>query len=253
MKKEWVQVNRGLIKDPKHRRAMGNAVWLYLYMLDRVDWKTGTIEEWTDGAVSEDLDMPKSTVKKYRQLLSETYIVCHRGQYSQSIEIKKFKNPRTRKPVQKDTYISPQIDTGVSHSTSQRDTQRDTQIDTGVPHFLLSSHNHILTYNELDDKGKIYSAMFEYFIDYCKFKRPKINSGTFSIAWDKQIKEILDLFDWDIEKAKICVNKAVKQADKSDLTINSPKSLIKIIYSISGKQKRRGKQAGTEFRAEDIR
>ena len=33
-KKHWISVKRGLSEDPKHRQAMGEAVWLFLHIID---------------------------------------------------------------------------------------------------------------------------------------------------------------------------------------------------------------------------
>ncbi len=38
---------KGLFKDPKgkHRKAMGDAIWLFLYYIGEADWDKGFIEE----------------------------------------------------------------------------------------------------------------------------------------------------------------------------------------------------------------
>ena len=40
----WVHIWGGLVRDVrgKHRKAMGQAIWLYLYLLLGANWKNGT-------------------------------------------------------------------------------------------------------------------------------------------------------------------------------------------------------------------
>jgi len=45
MKKQWISIKRGLIRDPKHRIVMGECVWLFQYMIDIADWNTGKIPD----------------------------------------------------------------------------------------------------------------------------------------------------------------------------------------------------------------
>ena len=94
MKRTWIKVKRGIL-EPKHRRALGLAIYLYLYMIDIVNWEDGKIHEWTDISASEELDMPIKTIREYRKLIEkEKYISCVQHQHSQEITIKKWTNPR---------------------------------------------------------------------------------------------------------------------------------------------------------------
>ena len=94
-RKTWVKVKRGLLIDPKHRQALGNRIWLYLYMLDMADWETGKVIQWIDRAASDDLQMPISTVRTQRREIEEAgYISCHQHKRSQTITIIKWVNPR---------------------------------------------------------------------------------------------------------------------------------------------------------------
>ena len=94
-KKTWVKVKRGLLTDPKHRMALGNRIWLYLYMLDVADWDSGKVIHWIDRAAADDLQMPISTVRtQRRQLEDEGYISCRQHHNRQTITIKRWVNPR---------------------------------------------------------------------------------------------------------------------------------------------------------------
>ena len=255
MKKEWIKVNRGLITDPEHRLAMGGAIWLYLYMLDIVDWETATIKEWTDKDAAEIIGMPLSTVRKYRYILEEKYIDCKQGQHSQSIEIRKFKNPRTNEPVQGNTNRLPQSNTSRVLSRVEGTTQGTTQGNTGVVPLLFNSHNHIYTSEEMDNRGMNYQSMFEYFISDCKLTKPdNIDDRKFLEEWDKPMKRILDLFNWDFEKSKKYIDKAVAHADKGKLPISAPKGFVNMIsgFVSSDARKINKKPAGTEFDPNEV-
>ena len=94
MKRTWIKVQRGLIA-PKHRTTMGARIWLYLYILDRADWETGIIHEWTDQDVAEELDMKTRTVKQQRQQLeADGYIICQRRWQCQEIRVINYYGPK---------------------------------------------------------------------------------------------------------------------------------------------------------------
>ena len=70
MKRTWITVKRGLL-EPKHRFALGEFVWLYIYMLDMANWEVGAIQEWSDAAASEEMEMPIDTLRYQRKKLQE--------------------------------------------------------------------------------------------------------------------------------------------------------------------------------------
>jgi len=94
-KKTWVKLKRGLLTDPKHRLALGNRIWLYMYMLDVTDWNTGKILEWRDKDAADELDMPLVTVRtQRREIEAAGYISCKQLHNRQEITIKRWVNPR---------------------------------------------------------------------------------------------------------------------------------------------------------------
>ena len=95
MKKTWIQIKVGLVRDPKHRERMGKAVWLYLHMLDRIDWETGIVYGWRDKLEAEDMSMQWRTLQQWRQQLDElNYITCVQKGNVQDITVHKWCNPR---------------------------------------------------------------------------------------------------------------------------------------------------------------
>lgn len=94
MKKNWISIKRGL-NTPEHRNKMGETIWLFLEIIDLADWETGTIPEWIDSVIAEDIEMNIKTLRRHRQKLeSEGYITCVQKQHHQKIIIHAWVNPR---------------------------------------------------------------------------------------------------------------------------------------------------------------
>jgi len=92
----WIKLRSGIL-EPKHRERLGIRIWLYLYMLDRVDWETGTIEDWRDKDASEELQMPTKTITRQRQEIADAgYITCRQSLHCQVISITNWQDPRSR-------------------------------------------------------------------------------------------------------------------------------------------------------------
>ncbi len=95
MKKQWISVKCGLSRDPKHRQAMGESIWLFLHILDTASWDDGIVHDWKDEAAAEDMGMPVRTLREHRRKLVEMeYITCNQKQYTQDIVIHNWTNPR---------------------------------------------------------------------------------------------------------------------------------------------------------------
>lgn len=92
--KTWLKIKRGLL-EPEHRERMGVRVWLYMHMIDIVDWETGTIEGWKDGEQAEKFGMEFRTLQAQRQQLqADGYITCEQTFQAQRIIIHNWTNPR---------------------------------------------------------------------------------------------------------------------------------------------------------------
>lgn len=95
MKKQWISVKCGLSRDPKHRQAMGEGIWLFLHILDIATWDDGIAHDWKDEAAAEDMGMPVRTLREHRRKLADLgYITCNQKQYTQDIVIHNWTNPR---------------------------------------------------------------------------------------------------------------------------------------------------------------
>lgn len=94
MKKTWIKVKRGIL-EPKHIEALGQAWYLYFYILDQADWETGTIPEWKDKFAADELGKQISIIREHRKLLIKNgYIQAIKNQYSLTIIINNWTNPR---------------------------------------------------------------------------------------------------------------------------------------------------------------
>jgi hypothetical protein len=98
MKQEkwFFAVKRGLL-DPKHVKAMGEAVWLFLYLVDNADWPTG-VAAWTPGDARATLGYSYPTIRKYKaQLETAGYITTREDRNgSRSSTIHNWRNPKER-------------------------------------------------------------------------------------------------------------------------------------------------------------
>lgn len=93
--KNWIFIKRGLSEDPKHRERMGNRIWLYIHILDRVDWETGMVFGWRDRDEAEDMGMPWRTLQQQRQELHDLeYIECIQKKAGLDIRVFNWVNPR---------------------------------------------------------------------------------------------------------------------------------------------------------------
>lgn len=111
-KKTWIKVKRGLL-DPKHIDKLGQAWYLYLYILDQSDWETGTIKDWKDQYAADDLGKSIGLIREHRKhLQEEKYIKSEQGLHKQTITIHNWIDPRRY-----DGFVQNKID-GMENSES---------------------------------------------------------------------------------------------------------------------------------------
>jgi hypothetical protein len=140
MKKQWISVKCGLSRDPKHRQAMGESIWLFLHILDTASWDDGIVHDWKDEAEAEEMGMPVRTLREHRRRLDELgYIDCKQKQYTQDIVIHNWTNPREYSGK----VYNKQSDTESEASKPQGDTQGYIQGSTKDVTPTLDSKNQI--------------------------------------------------------------------------------------------------------------
>lgn len=127
-KKHWIYIKRGLSEDPKHRAAMGECIWLFMHIIDRVDWETGIVHDWKDSEEAAEMAMEPRTMRYQRQKLEKLdYIRCKQKQHSQEIKIMEWVNPRD---YSAGVLNHREGDNGVEPSILQGDNQGDNQGDS---------------------------------------------------------------------------------------------------------------------------
>lgn len=142
-KKHWISVKRGLSEDPKHRQAIGEALWLFLHIIDAADWETGMVYDWRDKDIAIDMSLSTATVRGWRERLRDNgYITCIQKQHGLELIIHNWIDPRNYSGKklnarQGDMDDSPSIqdDMDVSPSISEKEPecaqvvpQGDTQV-----------------------------------------------------------------------------------------------------------------------------
>lgn len=137
-KKLWITIKRGLSTDPKHRKAIGDRVWLFMHMIDKADWETGVVHDWKDKDEADDMAMPWRTLQGQRQELAEMgYIACLKRKYGQDIVIHNWTNPRSyggetlnAKPGSKSTEKS--VHSDETESTPESTPESTDQPNSGI-------------------------------------------------------------------------------------------------------------------------
>ena len=134
-KKSWISVKIGMI-DPKHQKAIGPAVWLFLHILDNADWETGTVEGYTDKQAHDELGIPKDTIIKHRRKLQAAgYITCKKNDYDQTITIHNWTDPRKYSgKIINPLNVGSDHERSVSQSDHERSGGSDQQSDQQTDH-----------------------------------------------------------------------------------------------------------------------
>ena len=144
-KKTWIKVKCGIL-EPKHIAKLGQAWYLYLYILDNANWDTGIISEWKDEYGVQDLGKPLGMIREHRkQLIKEGYISCTKNQHSQTVTIHNWTNPRTYDGiVQNQSYDKDEL----KETESLPQSNGESVLDQAC--FDVPSSNHI-THNTLKE------------------------------------------------------------------------------------------------------
>lgn len=190
MTRTWIKVKQGIL-EKKHRDAMGSAVWLYLYMLDIVNWDTGVIPEWKDRVHSVDADMNIETLRKHRvKLYDEGYITCHQHHDDQTIILHNYTNPReySGEVYNEDGVVQSEV------KNSKRTTP--------------TSNSHL---NNISLKKNDLMSLRTCFSEHSGIAQPKwskLDSASrkkYGTWWNKALKNMWIAADEDVEKTKLVI------------------------------------------------
>ncbi len=89
----WVHIWGGLVRDVngKHRKVMGQAIWLYLYLLLGANWQTGTLLRKIPTIASQ-MGMTERTVYRWLKVLRENrYIETRSNGRALKVSITKWR------------------------------------------------------------------------------------------------------------------------------------------------------------------
>jgi Helix-turn-helix domain len=98
----WVHLWEGLVRDPtgKHYRAIKQAIWLYLYLLEGANWKTGVLFRRT-ATIATEMGLNSRTIERWlRTLRKRGYIKTIFNGRTLNISIAKWR-PVSRKNAPK--------------------------------------------------------------------------------------------------------------------------------------------------------
>ena len=251
MKKTWIKVKRGLL-EPKHRRQLGAAWFLYLYMLDMTNWKDGIVYDWKDGDAAADLEMPVATLRDHRRKLEDNlYISTKIKQYGLEIRVNNWTNPR-----EYSGKVYNQVDENTAPQKAKVKKQVNTQVDTQVNEKLTPLHiNHIShdTYHTPAPQKIIKQTQdfLDYFILKTNLKPPK--GKLLDSKWLIPLTQMLDVAGFDLDNAKRLLALTIKDCDKTGWSFSTPYQIQSRYNGFSGKQKRKGGVVGKEFNPKDIK
>jgi len=192
-KKTFIKVRRGIL-DPKHRRKMGEAVWLYLFILDRADWEEGAVIEYKDLDAAESLGLPLSTLRVQRRKLEDAcYIRTIQHQHFLEITISKWENPKEKninKPVEGYNEGDNEGDSKLTPSNNEGDNQGDIQgYNEGASELTPLHRIKKLRISDSQINSTLSSSDHDFVADFLK------TSGISSLSKSEQGYEITDLRD----------------------------------------------------------
>ena len=94
--KTYIKVKPGIL-SASHCQAIGQALWLFLYILDHADWEQGVFFGYSDADAAEDLGQSRRTIRRWRLRLDDyDYISCRKGQHSQTLYVHNWSDPRQK-------------------------------------------------------------------------------------------------------------------------------------------------------------
>ena len=263
-KKTWIKIKRGIL-DPKHIEMLGQAWYLYFYILDQTEWETGTIPDWKDKYAADDLCKPIALIREHRKLLQRNkYITCEQGLHKQKIIVHNWIDPRrydgqVQNPENQHEEIDEPCKTeeeshGTGHGTGHGFNIPEQNLHSSFNHIKHNTHHTPQNESEKNKRGLAYQKLFSYFVNSCKFIKPdNLYSVAYQLSWDNPIKDMLDISGWDAAMTIDNLKVAMERADKRHLTVSDPKSLFKLYQSVVAENARREMaNVGKEFNPAEV-
>lgn len=272
-RRTFIKVKRGLL-EAKHVHILGVRYPMYIWFLDRANWESGKILFYRDSDLADEFEMPLRTIREWRRKLEEDdYIICVQVGNHQEIIINKWTDPRGGDDINPliengngDAFMEPLSQEGDAfmepEGSKNMEPCGEGYIEGDIQGYIEGSRKHVtlpisdIRYQTSHNKVNllyIHQTIMDYFINDCKFQKPKIPSGTYDIAWEEPINEMLDLTKDNTELCKQLIKKAIERADQNHLAITTPKSLLKIFTAIvSETERKKANEKDQEFVAAEF-
>jgi hypothetical protein len=267
-RKTWIKVKRGLI-EPKHRVQLGIRIWLYLHILDRADWETGKVIDWSDKCEADELEIPLETLRSQRRQLEEDgYITAVKGQYSQQIIIHNWTDPRKYdgeviNQSDKNQPLSEEVQS-VNSEESLAELEPELQPEL-YPESLKLNTPSLISHNtshksqkrlkdsspkngdgnrkrKLSPREEMKIRLCDYFAEISGHVIPEIETVSqgraFGRIWGNPIYHIMKSVNDRENDAMALIQEAYKRLSKNGMTIKGPSSLIGTCDSIIAEVKR---------------
>lgn len=268
-KRTFIKVKRGLL-EAKHVHALGVRYPMYIWLLDRANWELGKILFYRDNDLADEFEMPLRTIREWRRQLEEDkYIVCVQSGNHQEIIINKWTNPRGGadiNPIVEDTEGYENMEPFNQESDAFMEPKSSKNMEplsgSDIEGYIEGSRKHVtlpisdIRHQNTDnskDLIKMHKTINDYFINECKLQKPRIPSGTYDIGWVEPIIEMMKLTNNNFDMCIRIIDQSIMQADKSKLSITTPKSLLNNFRSEISREARRKKNTESkEFKAEEF-
>jgi len=147
-RKTFIKVRIGIL-EPKHIFQIGEAIWLYLYILNRADWKTGKIFDWRDADVAQDLGIYVQSVRNQRKKLAlYDYIAVSQKKHRQELTVLKWQDPNPKGGQSNDdNYGDNELSPSAPNDDNYGDSNDDNYGDSGLSplHIVKNTDNRVKT------------------------------------------------------------------------------------------------------------
>ena len=242
MKRTWITVKRGIL-EPKHRFALGELIYLFLYILDITGWESGTIEEWSDKGVAEEMSMPLSTLRYQRNKLERLgYISVEQKQHGIRVILHNWTNPKeyTGKVYNKSKIPTANPSANPDNNPSANPSFND-EPTNAVPSY--SQKSQIIKQKKpknipLKDEGKpsknkeLENSMIARFTEITGVKIIPTEYAKNQTLWYKPIQDMLAQVDNNLPEAQSIMEEAIEKLHKIRYTVSDPLSVLKTFKGI---------------------
>lgn len=162
-RKTFIKVRVGIL-EPKHIFQIGSAIWLYLYILNRADWKTGKIFDWRDSDAAVDLGVYVQSIRNQRnRLQSGNYISSVQKYHRLEITINNWHDPAEK--VINENHGDKKISPPSNHGDSHGDMDGDSHGDRNLSSLLFNQELRYQNTEDIDEN--LFSRFVEIFgVDY---------------------------------------------------------------------------------------